>query len=192
MPHLKGTVLVLLLTVMVLAPLMPDQAKSGDLEYSGLEMETPADSMGNLSLNEAIALGNGLSLTVNRYETSGRFQYYPAGGYLSSTLSAKDGYHLLCVYVRVENKGDGEVSVSRLLNAGVYCGAEYTAKAKDSLYYLTKQGVYAGGLKVISPRSAVEGCLLFSLPDRDVISDGRYILQMNFNDRVYEWALRGE
>lgn len=143
-----------------------------------------------LVLGEALNLGDGRTVTMTKYETGESFRYSPAGGFSTLRLSAKSGYSLLCLYVTVENQSPDSLNTARLLDTVLEYGDEYTSKAQDSFFYLTNRGVYAGGLKSISPGTTVQGCLLFAVPENFEESGERAIVRMTYGDGMYECLLR--
>ena len=150
---------------------------------------SPAQASG-FDVGETLQLSDGLTITIKRYETGTRFRYYPAGGFFSSTLSARTGYQLVCVFIRIENNSSEDVSTSKLLDAALHCGVSFSTDARDSLFHLTNHGVYAAGLKVISRNSSVDACLLFALPN-EAIASGEYLsMELVYHDTPYTCVLR--
>lgn len=142
------------------------------------------------ALEETLTLEAGKKLTLVGYETGTRFRYSPAGGLSSLSLSAKKGYRLLCLYVTVENESGGDLSTASLLDAVLTYGQEFANKAQDSFYYKMNHGGYAGGLKAIGPKTAVDGCLLFAVPEDVDTSSQRLAIQIQYNGQLYECELR--
>lgn len=154
--------------------------------------EAPDDAppVNALQLGETIELTPGTTVTFTEYSTGNRFRYSPAGGFSTLTLSAKSGYRLLCLFATVENGAQGDLATAQLLNVTVSCGKEYTSKAQDSFFYENALGMYAGGLKSIGPKTAVNGCLLFAVPEDIETSRERIAVQMVYGDVTYECVLR--
>lgn len=143
-----------------------------------------------LVLGEPLSLGDGRTVTITEYETGTSFRYSPAGGFSTLRLSAKSGYSLLCLYVTVDNQSPDSLNTARLLDTVLEYGDDYTNKAQDSFFYLTSRGVYAGGLKSISPGATVHGCLLFAVPEGIDESGEQVTVRMTYGNGVYECELR--
>lgn len=139
-------------------------------------------------LNGKIALEENLYLTVRGFESGDRFRYYPSGGIMTSTLSAKDGYRLLCVYVTVQNDQNVDFYTSTIMDITVSVPDGYSTLPRNTFFYLTNKGVYAGGLKSIGPRASVDGCLLFAIPE-DADNTASLTLTLTYGGTDYECAL---
>lgn len=155
--------------------------------------DTATGTEGNthaMTIGDPLLLGDGRTITVNDYETGTTFRYSPAGGFSTLSLSAKEGYRLLCLYVTVENNAPDDLNTARLLDTDLNVGADYTNRAQGSFYYLNNRGMYSGGLKSIPAGSKVSGCMLFAVPDDIDDSGERVMVQMRYGDAVYECLLR--
>lgn len=152
--------------------------------------EEPAPQTQSFAPGETFQLEAGKTLTVQKYDTGARFRYSPAGGFSTLTLSAKTGYRLLCLYVTVENDAADDLYTSRLLDTVLHYGADYTNKAQDSFFYLNARGMFAGGLKTVGPKSTVNGCLLFAVPDDIETSGERLAVAFHYGGTAYECELR--
>ncbi len=141
-------------------------------------------------IGESLALGEGLTMTVNGYETGDRFRYYPSGGFSTTTLTAKAGYRLLCLYITVENNTGRDVYASSFLDAEVLHGRAYSSQARDTFFYLTGRGMYAGGLRTIGSNTSLEGCLLFAIPEAAETSTESIAVQFRYNGTLYACTLR--
>lgn len=207
----KGWVLLLLLTMLPTASLATSdeetiaalQARIDTLEAqiralteedaSGEDEESDADAAqagDALPLGAPILLGEGRAFTVADYAIGTRFRYSPAGGISSLSISAKPGYSLLCLYVRVENNTGEDLYTSQLLDATLKCGASYTGQAQESFFYKTVRGVYAGSLKLIGAGMTVDGCLLFALPEDAETSQDKLSVRFSLANGCYEVLLR--
>lgn len=141
-------------------------------------------------VNGAVELGDRLTVTITGYEVKDRFKYYPAGGFSSVTLSAKEGYRLLCLYVTVDNQMDSAFGTSALLDARLVDTSGYTGSARDTFFHLNSQGVYAGGKVSIASRKTEEGCLLFAIPADTEHADTEITVELTYSDTVYTCVLR--
>ncbi len=158
------------------------------LKQVSLESE-PAEPV-DVAVGEPITLAQGLTITLDDYETVERFRYYPAGGYSATTLLAKAGYNLLCLAVTVDNETSKDIHVATLLDATLSLGQEYTAQARHSFFYLAQPDVYTGGLKCVTSGTTVEGCLLFAVPDWTESSTEPLALRLDFAGEAYVFTLR--
>ncbi len=155
------------------------------------DREVPGDpSAEPFLVGEALGLTEGLTLTINSYETGSRFRYYPSGGFSTTTLTAKNGYRLLCLYVTVQNDTGADINVSTLMDMEVFHGSAYSSKVRDTFFYLTSRGVYAGGLRTIGQKTSVEGCLLFAIPEAAETSEERLAVQLRYHDKLYACTVR--
>lgn len=141
-------------------------------------------------MGTALTLEEGRALTVSAYENSARFRYSSAGGYTLHSLSGGVGYQLLLLYVRVENNRDEVLQVSRLVNATLFYGEEYSNPAYATLYQLNNRGGYSGGLRAIAPQTSVDGCLLFAFPETQEDDTEPLSVQFAYNNVIYECMLR--
>lgn len=166
------------------------------LDASLAGLQTPAASEANggemALVSSEMKLNETLTLTVNHFVAGLRFRYYPSGGVISSTLSAKAGYALLALFVSVENTSAESVATADLLNAEIVYNNDDLCDARDSFYHLTSRGVYAGDLKYIPPKTLVEGCILFALPEEIAaeISMSQILLRITYKDTVVERTLQ--
>jgi len=154
------------------------------------QQEQQQDTPVPFSMNQPQPLGGALTVTITGYETGTRFRYYPAGGFSTSTLSARTGYRLLLLTLRVENTSGGDAYVSPLVSAQIAYGSDYTAAARDTFFYLASPGAYAGGLKTIGAQTAVDGCLLFAVPEGVDGSDEAIRVTFTVDGAQYACTLR--
>lgn len=192
----------------VCAMLLPSLALADDMEarIAALEaridaLEAQLDTIADenepsipeataFSMGEALEFEPGKALTIREYDTGSKFKYSPMGGFSSLTLSAKSGYRLLCLYVTVTNDSQSDLYTAQLLDTTLFYGSSYTNQAQDSFFYQNARGVFTGGLKSIGPRTSVDGCFLFAVPDDVDTSRERIAVQVTCGDELYECVLR--
>lgn len=151
-----------------------------------------ASEMERYDPGDTVPLSSSLYMTIHETETGGRFQYYPAGGFSSTTLSAKRGYRLLCVYATVENTAATGADITALLNAELVYGNNggYTAPPRDSVFYINQRGDYAAGLTGVDSGAAADICLLFAIPEEAENSKERLSIRIQFGETQYECVVR--
>lgn len=160
------------------------------LEAAQEEETPPTPDSETFSMGAPLLLEEGKAITVTSFDTGTRFRYSPAGGFSTLTLSSKSGYRLLCLYMTVDNDGMDNLSTSKLLDAELLYGADYTNKAQDTFFYRNSMGFFTGGLKSIGPRTSVDGCLLFAVPEDIDESRSGITLRLSYEDEVFECVLR--
>ncbi|MDR0896856.1 MAG: DUF4352 domain-containing protein [Oscillospiraceae bacterium] len=166
------------------------EAQVAALLAQGVGEYEQAPTAQSIALGEALPLADGLMLTATEWQAADRFRYYPSGGQVSSTLSAKPGYRLLCLFVTITNQTQQDVSVDTLLNATLYAGRDEGLRAQNAFYYSMGRGAYAGGLRSIGPDTQVSGCILFAMPESAENSGGSLRVQFVYGDQVYAYTLR--
>ncbi len=171
------------------------EARVETLEQQIAELLAERDALAEptaipFAIGETLTFGEGLTMTVNGYETGDRFRYYPSGGFSTTTLTAKAGYRLLCLYITVDNKTGRDVYASSFLDAEVLHGRAYSSQARDTFFYLTGRGMYAGGLRTIANNVSLEGCLLFAIPEAAETSSESIAMQFKYNGSLYACTLR--
>jgi hypothetical protein len=166
------------------------EAQVAALLAQGVGEYEQAPKAQEVALGEALPLAEGLTLTATEWQAADRFRYYPSGGQVSSTLSAKAGYRLLCLFVTINNQTQRDVPVETLLNATLYAGRDEGLRAQNAFYYHMGRGAYAGGLRSIGPNTQVSGCLLFAMPESAENSGGSLRVQIAYGDKVYAYTLR--
>ena len=144
-----------------------------------------------LQLEEPLPLEDGRTLTITGYETGNAFRYSLGNTFSSTrTLSAKEGYRLLCLYVSVDNASQDPLTASRLVDATLKYGADYTNDAQETFFYQGSRGVYVGGLRAINAGATVDGCLLFAVPEDVDPSREPMSVELRYGDRTYDCTLR--
>lgn len=164
-----------------------------EAELEALRRGTDADDQVPESIpfavEETLSLGDGKTMAITGYDTGTRFRYSPSGGLSLLSLSAKSGYRLLCLYVSLENNTDTELLTAPLLNSQLAYGKTYTNKAQSSFFYRNRNG-FSSGLKAVGPKTTVEGCLLFAVPESMETSNNRIAVRFVIEDTYYECELR--
>lgn len=155
----------------------------------GAQEESAEAEAQRFAMGESLQIESGPAITIAAYETGTRFRYAPASGISALSITAKDGYRLLCVYITVDNTERCEVNTAQLLDSTVCYGKEYTNKAQETFFY-RKNGNYASGLKTIEPGATIEGCLLFAVPDTFDDSSESAVFRLSYGGNVYECVLR--
>jgi hypothetical protein len=166
------------------------EAQVASLLAQGVAEYEQAPTAQAMALGEALPLAEGLTLTASEWQAADRFRYYPAGGQVSSTLSAKAGYRLLCLFVTINNQTQQDVPVDTLLNATLYAGRDEGLRAQNAFYYRTNRGTYAGGLRTIGPGTQVSGYILFAMPESAEQSGGSLRVQFTYGEKAYAYTLR--
>ncbi len=152
--------------------------------------EVSSPEANTIAVGEPVTLAKDLTLTICGYRTDTHFEYYPAGGFIATSLISKAGYQMLLLSITLDNGTDQELRSQGLLEAALTAGGDFTAQARDPLFQLTTENTYSGGLKRIGASTQVQGCLLFPIPEASVTDGESLVITFAYDGQTYACWLK--
>ena len=186
--HKSLLLAIVLICIMSFSPLFLSSVMA-EKQKGSMRNRLTQKTLQTVNINREIVISDGLSVWIDRYEVCETFQYSPVGGFSSVILSAKEGYRLLCLYLRVENRTDEAVDMLALRNMDLFADGFPSVRACSS-FFQTKQERHRVRPFQIKTHTILEGYLLYVLPEDALASDAQLTAALFYENNEYSCLLR--
>ncbi len=126
--------------------------------------------------------------SVLDYDFGSQFSYYANSSYRSKSLYASNGYQILAVQIRIDNKSGRDLDVNRLLQAEAVW-SDGSEEAYGTFFCEVSDGVYSSSVRSIASGTSANGILLFAVPEK-LAREGGIAVLFDYADTPVRCVLR--